>query len=238
MPKFLYILTGLFLCAHFNLRAQTDENTISISFTCLAWDTTKANGIQYLNGEEVETLRVGQSRLNGPYSYTGPNPIVFFRERPGGEPGTVVREPVARAYVEPNLQDVLFLFSDAVRMPEAVETPVQAKLNTLVMNHDFGAFPMGSFRIINLSKYQVGCILGDEKFVIPGKETKLIEDPADDKADMRVHFSMKIDDQWEPKINTGWMYHSNRRALVFLTDVVNSRRPYLKMKTITDFTSM
>ncbi|WP_309386234.1 hypothetical protein [Cerasicoccus frondis] len=234
MRKSLFLLIAVLVMIGAQLSADTDENEISIRFSTLAWDTIKANGIQYLNGEHVETVRVGQSHMNGPYLYTGPNPIVFFREKPGLEPGTVIRERVAQAYLDPQLKEVLFLFTEMPSSSGDLNSPNSMQLNTLVMNHDLGVFPLGSFRIINLSQHEVGCILGDEKLVIPGKQTKLIRSPSNDQADMRVHFSMKIDDQWEPKINTAWMYHSNKRSLVFLTDVVNARRPYLKMKTISE----
>ncbi|MGE9291410.1 MAG: hypothetical protein ACQKBT_10500, partial [Puniceicoccales bacterium] len=198
MRKIFSILTCLYFLVQGPLLADTDEDAISIRFSCLAWDTTKANGIQYLNGEEVVTLRVGQSNLNGPYAYTGANPIVFFREQPGEEPGTVVREPVARAYIEPGLRDVLFLFTENSSENARNGGATQPRFNVLVMNHNYGAFPMGSFRIINLSQHEVGCILGEEKMIIPAKQTKLVRSPAEDRADMRVHFSMKIDEQWEP----------------------------------------
>ncbi|WPJ96767.1 hypothetical protein SH580_03485 [Coraliomargarita algicola] len=232
--KFNMILFCFVALAPSLLSAQAGDEVVSVRFSCLAWDTTKANGLQYLNGEEVVSVRVGQSNLNGPYEYTGPNPIVFFRERPGAEPGSIFREPFARAFIKPGLTDVLILFTEVNRPVDTAAGDHAPKLETLVLNQDLGVFPMGAFRIINLSEYEVGCILGNETFVINGKQTKLITQAGEDRDDIRVHFSMKIDEHWEPKINTSWMYHADHRSLVFLTDVVNSRRPYLKLKTITD----
>ncbi len=227
-------LLGLFFFSTSLVVAADDDETISVRFTCLAWDTIKANGVQYLNGDQVETLRVGQTRFSAPYRYTGSNPIVFFREEPGAEAGEVVRVPVASAYIQPGLRDVLILFSDLERRGEPVDGQVQPQLKALALNNDLKAFPAGTYRIINLSQHQVGGIMGEEKFVIPGKQTKMISKPVEDGADMRVHFSMKIDEKWEPKINTAWMFSANKRYLVFLTDIMNARRPYLKLKTITE----
>jgi hypothetical protein len=225
---------GLLFFSTSLLVAADDDAAISVRFTCLAWDTIKANGVQYLNGEQVETLRVGQTRFSAPYRYTGPNPIVFFREKPGLEAGEVVRVPVASAYIQPGLRDVLILFSDAERSGESANDQVLPQFKALALNNDLKAFPAGTYRIINLSQHQVGGIMGEEKFIIPGKQTKMISKPVGDGEDMRVHFSMKIDDQWEPKINTAWMFSANKRYLVFLTDIMNARRPYLKLKTITE----
>lgn len=234
MPRIFIVCCVL---AVVSLRAQSSEDTISIRFSCLAWDTTSANGIQYQNGDEVVTLRVGQEHLNGPYTYTGPSPLVFFRDVPGDEPGVTVRKPVASVSLDPLQTDVMLLFFPNKPSVESVSGKNSRELKVLVLENDFGSFPQGSFRIINLSQHDVGCILGNETLVIPGKQSRLITSPAKDEDDIRVHFSMKIDDQWEPKINTGWMYRANRRTLVFLSDFVNNRRPYLKLKAVNDTSS-
>jgi hypothetical protein len=231
MQKTLSRFTCLFFFATSLIWAQSDEDGISVRFSCLAWDTNKANGIQYLDGDEVKELRVSQSYFDDSYTYSGPNPIVFFREKPGIEPGTVVRDPVASAYIKPGLRDLLILFTEATQNVENTDN----QLNALVLNNDFGAYPAGSFRIVNLSEHDVGAIFGENPFVIPGKQTEIVTRPVEDGETMRVHFSMKIGNQWEPKINTAWKFHANQRNLIFLTDLLNNREPYLKIKTITDY---
>lgn len=233
MFKTLSLIFALFVVSVGLMSAAEDEELITVRFNCLAWDTIKANGVKYLDGEEVVKLRVGQSRFNGPYQYTGTNPIVFFREQPGTEPGEVLRVPVASAFIQPGFENALILFTEVAARGREDRSP-HTMFKALVWNNDLSVYPAGTYRVINLSQHEVGGIIGVDKFIIPGKQTKMISKPSSDGEGMRIHFSMKIDDMWEPKINTAWKYRADKRYLVFLTDVNNNGRPYLKLKTITE----
>jgi hypothetical protein len=108
-------------------------------------------------------------------------------------------------------------------------------LRVITMNNDFNSFPKGSYRIYNLSDYEIGGIFSEQQFTITGKNSKTIEIKGADQVDVRIHFSSKINDEWVSQINTRWRHDLQSRNIVFVTDDQSSRRPKIRIKTITQY---
>ncbi|MBC2595226.1 hypothetical protein H5P28_13240 [Ruficoccus amylovorans] len=227
----LSILTFLLLLgAFFPLRAQ-EEPPLRVHFTCLAWDGVHASGLHYLDGGELVPLRISSVFRGKSHEYAGTNPIVFYRTEALAD-GTVQRIPAASATIPAGMNDVLLLFLPAT--PGQENGP---EFNIVVIDDSPSVFPWGSYCIYNLSAYEVGGIIGSEKFVLPGKKSRIVIPDSKDEVDVQIHFSQKIDGQWVPKVNTRWVYRKNGRSIVFVTDDVTSRKPRLKIKSIDQFTS-
>lgn len=223
----LLLLPGV-LCSPPSLRAQEQE-PITVSFSCLAWDKVDTRGLRYLRNNQTEALRISSAYRTGPYSYTGPNPIVFFREIPGPE-GTVIRQPVGRAEIPPGQRSVLLLF---IRNNEPEGSGNE--YNILVLDDSLTSFPKGSYRVFNLSEHEIGCIFGDQKFTVASQQYKTVSLGAENEVDVRIHFSSRIDGQWVPSVNTRWLYQDSARSLVFVTQDGSVRNPQLKIKSITQY---
>lgn len=205
---------------------------MTVDFSCLAWSGVDTRGLNYLHNNETVPLRISSAFRSGPYRYTGPNPIVFFRETRAPD-GTLVREPVASAHIDPGLKNVLLLF---VTAPTAVNTEAPAPaFRVLVLDDDTSVFPMGSYRVFNLSDHEIGGIIDEKAFTIAPNHSFTVTPEAQDEVDVRIHFSSKIDGQWVPSLNTRWLYRKNARRLVFVTRDTSAKRPLLKIKTISQY---
>jgi len=211
-----------------SLPAQPAE-PMSVRFTCLSWDKIDSKDLGYLKQGQLMPLRMSSSYRGEVYTYTGPNPIVFYRGV-GMADGSVQRTPVASVTIPSGMHDVLLLFianNDA--------QPGQPEFNVVVIDDSTTSFPWGSYHIYNLSAYEIGGIFGNEKFTIPGKKSKIVIPNADDQVDVQIHFSQKIDGQWVPKVNTRWLYRANARSIIFVTDDMNARFPRIKIKSIDQY---
>ena len=207
----------------------TGDNLISVEFSCLAWSQVDTKGLRYLDGEKVEPLRISSAYRTGPYRYRGTNPIVVFREVAGPE-GAVIRQPVGRAFVDPSFTKVLFLF---IRNDQPEGSGSEYEI--MVLDDSLDSFPRGAYRIFNLSNHQIGGFIGKEKFIVPTKEFRTIELDSEDKVDVQIHFSSRVEDQWVPGVNTRWLYRDNMRSIVFVTADQESRYPMLKVKSVKEY---
>ncbi|WP_269522691.1 hypothetical protein [Coraliomargarita parva] len=230
--KVVFLIAALAsLCSVTSHAAETDEALISIRFSCYALGTIDARGLYYLDEGEPRAFRISSAFRRGPYDYTGPNPLVFYRD--GRSPdGSTIRIPVASARIDPALKELLLFFvnNDAHQPGEA--TP---EMKVIVMNDDLRAFPAGAYRVFNLSEHEIGCLFGEEKFIVPGKDYKTVNLDEGDQVNVRIHFSSNIDGEWVPQINTRWLYSSNERNIVFVADDYSTRHPRLKINTITQY---
>lgn len=226
----------LAICAASLLTSQTmgqqSEEPLSIRFSCLSWEGVKKSNLKYLQNGQAVDLRISSAYRTGPYNYTGPNPLVLFKEEKG-EDGAIVQVPVASVVIPRGMKDVLFLMVKNTP-PLSERFPVPG-VEVVVMNDDFGSFPKGAYRVFNLSDYEIGGVFGDTKFTVPGKQYKTIELQGKDELNVRIHFSSKIDGKWVPKINTRWLHRDNERNIVFITDDRSSSQPILNVKTITQY---
>ncbi|MGE9290143.1 MAG: hypothetical protein ACQKBT_04080, partial [Puniceicoccales bacterium] len=180
---------------------------------------------------QLEPLKVSQAFYKGPFDYTGPNPMVFYKKVPAAD-GTIQIVPVASVPIDPALTDVFLLFlKGSAAASEAPHPP----LRIVSMNNQLDEFPKGGYRIYNLSDYEVGGIFSDQRFTIPANSSKTIDLNGTDHVDVRIHFSTKVDGEWISQINTRWRHDEQTRNIVFVTDDPNSRHPKLKLKTITQY---
>lgn len=202
---------------------------ISVRFTCLAWDRFDVEGVKYQSAEEALSLRISSSRRSQIYTYRGTDPIIFFTERTLAD-GAVERVPLATASIPSGMTDVLLLFLER-HDPQ----PGEPLFNVAVINDGTNAFPWGSYCIYNLSAYEVGGIIGSERFRIPGNGSKVVTPDGDGQITVEIHFSQMIDEEWVPKVNTRWLYRSDARQIVFVTDDKTTRNPRLKIKSIPQY---
>lgn len=212
--------------------SSEEAETISVRFTCLAWDSVDSRGLNYMTEGEEVGLRISSAFRSPKYEYTGLNPFVIYTKKsaPNGES---LKVPVASVSIDPELKDVLLLFVQQ-RSTEAGES-AQSKYTILVMNESLNTFPFGSYRIFNFSERDVGGILGDSKFILPPKSQKVITPSVENHLSMQVHFSKKQDEQWVPEVNTRWNYEENARRIVFISEDTSSRRSKIKIKTISEY---
>ncbi len=219
----LFLLATLCLCGE--LSAQAPE-PMSVRFTPLSWERMDSKGLGFESQGTFEPLRISSAYRGGVYTYTGTNPIVFYRSKAMPD-GTEARTPIATATIPNGWRDVLLLF---IANPQRGEG--QAEYRVIVIDDSTSNFPWGSYHIYNLSEYEIGGIFGSEKFTIPGKKSKIVTPDADNKVDVQIHFSQKIDGQWVPRVNTRWLYQSNARSIIFVTDDTQARPPRIKVKSI------
>lgn len=230
MYSFLFLALIYLTCALFSIaHAQTGETGISLQFSCLEWSEIDTNGLYYQHQEESIQVSMDTAYRSELYDYSGPNPIVFFVDSNGAN-GQPERRPVARAQVPEGVERALFLFVERPNPGENGEA-----FEVIVMDESLSAFPMGTYRVFNFSDYEIGGIIGENRFIIPGKNFKTISPKVGDMVDVQIHFSQKVDDQWVPKVNTRWLYRENARNIVFVTDDPNSRVPRLRVKTVTEY---
>ncbi len=227
------LLIAFLLCGSTLAPAQPgQDDTLSIQFDCLAWGDANTQGIKYIQDGQAVPLRISRAFRTGPYRYTGPSPIVFFREA-RNEDGTLKRVPVATVEVSPSQKQVLMLFTHSSQGQGNPDDP--EPLQVMALGDGLEEFPPGSYRVFNLSEHTIGCVLADETFMVEPKQFTTITPAVHDNLDVRIHFSSKVDGQWVPSINTRWLYRQNARRLVFVARDNRTDRPLLKVKTISQF---
>ncbi|WPJ96736.1 hypothetical protein SH580_03330 [Coraliomargarita algicola] len=183
MKKFIWIFVLVTLAFSLSIRAQTEDDTISIRFSTFAWKGTDTRDLHYLKNGQLEPLQISQAFYKGPFDYTGPNPIVFYKKI-RSEDGTMIPTPVASAPINPAFKDVFLLFLKSPN--ESADSEQQ--LHILSIDNQLATFPQGAYRIYNLSEYEVGGIFSDQKFTIPGKGFKTIDLNGSEHVDVRIHF--------------------------------------------------
>ncbi len=109
---------------------------------------------------EVTELSLSRTRISEPIDYSGPNPIIFFREIPAptlDDPNAVRREPLAQYLAPTTVKEGLLFFRE--KQPTSTEPWLYEVYG---MDFSLKAFPEDSLVTVNSTNFKLIGRLGKE----------------------------------------------------------------------------
>lgn len=156
-----YLIFFLLISAVAVSAAEKEEPTREFSFF-IAGDRPdeKVYYGEFDDGELVGSvsLKFRTSGRSDRYEYDGPNPIYFFTETPRPtqeDPDAVERNVIAVANVEPETEEIMFLF-----LKEAANTNEDLPYSVTAIDIDSRSLPRGHLKIVSMAPVELQGIVG------------------------------------------------------------------------------
>ncbi|MCC5848289.1 MAG: hypothetical protein JJU29_09360 [Verrucomicrobia bacterium] len=207
MKKLRLLLLGFPLFFPFAYGQQVaNQEDITVRVQALSAGNLEIEGLFWVKGQEWEQVQVPVEFLSTAESYTGPNPITFYREGPpeDGEeaPGYV---PVAQVRIPANTDEVVILFQEREQQIAGTAIPLRAQ-----------NFPQGSYMVFNRSGQDVVMSLDGAPATLASGGVQVIRPENRERRPIPVVLQHRRDPENRSLITTTWFYHPERRRFVFL----------------------
>ena len=218
-PSVFLLFSFLLLAFSPFMRAQPKPDELNLTFTTLRIGPS-FEPLKYF-AKEGEAVQVNAPSSVGSrsYPYTGPSPLVFFRESTD-QKGELMREPVASVNLPDDSRDFLLVFLSKKDGDEDI-------IRIFPIKDDASSFPSGQFRVWNLTTHKIAAQIADERILVqPGKQTDLSPNLADKQYyGAKIYFQPADSTDWEPFINKGWTHYASQRVLIILLPGENADAP-------------
>jgi len=149
-----------------NAQGSTEEEPI-IKAEFTVYSLTRLQGLKFIHGDRkgASALEFFSSARSKPHEYEGPNPIIFFRERPAPtieDSSAVKRTKVAELTLPQEGGEFLFIF-----FPDS--STDYEKYQIYPLDDSKSKLPNGSIRLFNATSFQLEGIFGQNKIKLaPG----------------------------------------------------------------------
>lgn len=199
--------------------------TFSIAFLSLGWDEPVSD-VFYFSGTQRIQVVAPVSRPSPVTAYTGPNPLIFYREGPPDpETGMPTLKPVAVLDVQRLSGQQLLIFVRTDANPEGAEFRIST------FPDPPGDIRGGTLRFINLTPYDIACLVNEETLQLPSRQMKtVVPEPRADKS-LPMKVAAYRGSSWEMAFSTVINYHPEQRITIFITEDGNKR---IRFRRITE----
>lgn len=197
------IRTLLSLCCAITFSAPVSH---ALEFRLLSWAGT-IEDLKYAPDSKPVDIIAWDSVLSPRYQFTGPGPIILFREIE--VEGKKVREPVTRVQPPAGLTHAILLLAP----DDSTRTTYTARL---IDNSPETRKPQ-TITYLNLSRYPVAIKLGDEELTVAAQETiTRPTDPAFERLALKI--AAQTEAGWEIIASSSQPIRPGLRTLVILRD--------------------
>ncbi|WP_309383751.1 hypothetical protein [Cerasicoccus frondis] len=200
---FLVLLQAAFASM---LLAEDSSESIRVKFTSISWDKPIQEELFVLSGGEMMPLQIHTMQRSKLVDYRGNNPIIFYRK--SSNPSADIQfVPVAQVRVNSSLVEPLFIFfkqADDYRI--------------FVVEDSFEAFPVGSYRFLNLTDKDMIAQLGSNKIALNPRTLDALKGPFERTLEYQVAFVVREEDGLAPIYYNRWMHVENYRYLILISE--------------------
>jgi hypothetical protein len=218
--KYLAVVL-LSLCAMAICRAQTSgTQTCKLKFRLISWDS-EISDLQMQNGDgKVAPVRILPNGRSPFYTYEGPGPVAFGRQKSGPDGKPVFEEAVTVPIKE---------FSERTLLMLAPNPDARGRYFATGFDDTDAALPPGTYRFVNLSPKQLAIKCGDGSGAVAPKEALTLKARTTDNPEiMPVEIWAKSDAGYQRVYSNRWPYGPATRTLVFVYFVPGKKSFELK----------
>ncbi|WOO43276.1 hypothetical protein [Rubellicoccus peritrichatus] len=218
----IYLSTVFLACSVLCASAQL-EDAVNITFRCISLDSPIRVNL-YTQLEGGEPIRIYANSRTNWIKYSGPNPIVFYRDsNPTGEQN--VRVPVGQFAFSKGMDTPLLLFT---------QSEVKGHYRITSIDDDLEVAPAGSYRIFNFTQKDIAGIVGSQRFRATPGDSALVRNAEDEAVEVSVRLAENAEDGPERLYAATWTYSPDFRYLIFIVPTGDRTRGNIKIRKITD----
>lgn len=191
------------------LALSASAEAVRIQFVAIGFEDSISD-LAFYNGEEWVNIDIPEATRSREFEYAGP-PEIQFTSTP--LPQEETPQVIARASVSPEMERPLFIFVKA----RDSDYPLQYRI--LAVEDSARDFPAGTYRLFNLTRQELGVVLGSERLVLAKQERKDSAPQLNDKTyfPFQVYTANK-ESPHKRMFSSRWFYESNVRMLIFLME--------------------
>lgn len=203
--------------------AQLGEQ-VQQKFRCLALDTPVREPL-YTQLEGGDPVRIYTSSRTPPIQYSGPNPVVFYRETTNAL-GQKLRVPVGQFTFNGEFEAPLLLFTNPDNDGTFRITAIEDSLENT---------PVGSYRIFNFTRKDIAGMIGEARFHTNAGGEAILQLEQAGRLPVTVKLAEFAEAGPQRLYSATWDFTPGFRYLVFIIPTNDRTRGNISIRVVTDF---
>ena len=210
----------VFLCSLGFLNAQVQKGS-KVEISLYAFDYVKGLETVYLQDHmgESQEIRLSKANVLGPFkTWADDSSRVQICRKSVESDGTITYPVIASIKVEKAKAAPLF-----VLFPTKKGT-----YHGLVIDRSASEFPVGSYKLLNASPFDIRGLVGESKVVAKQRKLTSLQPSFNGYDPISVHFQYKQSDEWKTLGRTRWVKQKTKQTL--LCAYIDPRSKRVKMR--------
>lgn len=196
----------LFTLLGASLWAQTENPAVKL--TVLSLDG-RILDLKYENAGQVQSLYAFKNQRSQPFTYRGPQPLVFFRElSQTDEAGNPLRKLVAECPLPGNGSQFMIIMSKRESEEEAYRC--------FAIDDNWSTFSAGTYRFLNLAPFTVALKLDEKVYEIKKQNYTDVSGNFDDNTHQQAIMVSLPDGEDPLPVFEGLMHYTDNQRMLYI----------------------
>lgn len=178
------------------ISSQNDLEIHSFDFRAISWDGAIRDIFYQSFDQKPQAVTVPTGGRSAMYHYSGPSPLVFFRDGGLDAEGNPIKIPVASFPIQPGARETLLNFFRDPSNPE--------RFRLLPIQEDLESFPFNTCLFYNFSGRDLIVKIGDSADRIPARASRRFDFPKGDSPNFLVQIADRREGEWDPLYSSVW----------------------------------